>query len=234
MADLTEDDLAGMSPEELRALQQQQCIFCHIVSGKVPARKVFEDEKCVAILDINPGAPGHLLLLPKEHHVIVPQLTEELLAHVGMVVKHLSMAVIRALKAQGTTVLVANGPAAGQRAPHVIFHVIPRMENDGVGLVLPERNLSDEQLHALQDALVPSVRKAFGLPDDALKFPRPSQHKPAVSQSASEHPVPKTQDAQPTTKNPQPQPPAPQPPVPPGDKTPSLDDIAKLLAGKRS
>ena len=63
---LTEEDLKNMSPEEIQELQKQQCIFCHIVSGKVASRKVYEDDSVIAILDIHPANPGHVLLLPKE------------------------------------------------------------------------------------------------------------------------------------------------------------------------
>ena len=64
-----EEKIKNMSPEELREFQKQQCIFCQIIAGKVPAKKVYEDEHCVAVLDINPAAKGHLLLIPK---IIMP------------------------------------------------------------------------------------------------------------------------------------------------------------------
>ncbi|MBU0461615.1 MAG: HIT domain-containing protein [Nanoarchaeota archaeon] len=59
--ELTEEDLKNMSPEELRELQKQNCVFCHIAAGKVPAKKVYEDDRCLAILDINPANAGHVL-----------------------------------------------------------------------------------------------------------------------------------------------------------------------------
>ena len=62
-----QERLSKMSPEELKAYQKQQCIFCQIIEGKVQSKKIFEDEHSIAILDINPANPGHTLLLPKEH-----------------------------------------------------------------------------------------------------------------------------------------------------------------------
>ena len=57
-----QEKLSKMSPEELKEYQKQQCIFCQIVSGKVQSKKIYEDDKCLAILDKNPANPGHVLL----------------------------------------------------------------------------------------------------------------------------------------------------------------------------
>lgn len=151
------------SPEEMAAAGQQQCIFCHIAAGRVASRKVYEDDKVVAVLDINPGNPGHVLLVPKEHFVIMPQIPEDILQHMGMVAKGISHAQLRALKAQGTNIFVANGVAAGQRAQHFMMHVIPRMDKDTVGLVLAERSMRPEDEQQQQKLLKKALSKALGL-----------------------------------------------------------------------
>ena len=99
----TQEKLKNMSPEELRKFQKEQCVFCHIISGKVQSRKVFEDEHCLAILDINPSNPGHILLLPKEHYAIMPQIPESIMAHLAKISKYLSSACLKAFKASGET-----------------------------------------------------------------------------------------------------------------------------------
>lgn len=147
--------LESMSPEELKEFQKKQCIFCHIVSGKVAAKKVYEDDKTVAVLDINPANPGHILLLPKEHYTIMPQLPEAELNHIFMVAKHLSNALLRTLDVRGTNIIVANGPAAGQRAQHFMIHIIPRKEGDGVDFGLPSLKHSEAEL----DQIITSVKK---------------------------------------------------------------------------
>ncbi len=148
----------GMNVEEIK----KQCIFCHIVAGMVAAKKVFEDDKITAILDINPANPGHILLMPKEHYAIMPQIPDDVIGHLGMISKALSAAILRAFKAQGTTVFVANGVAAGQRAQHFMMHVIPRMENDGIGIELPQRKITDDKLKEIKKALIPSIKNALG------------------------------------------------------------------------
>lgn len=151
---LTEEDIKSMSPEQLAELQRQNCIFCHIVSGKIPSKKVYEDEQCIAILDINPATKGHVLLLPKEHYVILPQVPEEGIKHLAKVSKNLSKAQIKGLGATGTNIFIANGAVAGQRAPHVIVHIIPRFEGDNVSCFdLPEREIRAEDLQNMQNAL---------------------------------------------------------------------------------
>ena len=61
-----------MSPEQIAEMQKQQCIFCKIIKGDIPGKKVFQDDFVEAILDINPAAKGHTLVMPKEHYPILP------------------------------------------------------------------------------------------------------------------------------------------------------------------
>ncbi len=141
-----QERLKNMSPEELREFYKQQCVFCQIIAGKVPARKIYEDEKLLAVLDINPAAPGHLLVMPKEHYQVMPQLPDDELQYFFMVTKQLSALLLRALQVEGTTLFIANGAAAGQRAQHFMAHVIPRLENDGVGIQVPKGTISQPEL----------------------------------------------------------------------------------------
>lgn len=127
-----EEKVKNMSSEELQELQRQQCIFCQIIAGKIPSKKVYEDALCLAILDINPAAKGHLLLLPKEHYAIMPQLPEKVLGHLAIVSKNLSQVLLKLLRADGTTLFIANGAAAGQRAQHFMMHLLPRKTGDGI------------------------------------------------------------------------------------------------------
>ena len=120
-----QEKIKQMSPEELKEFQKKQCIFCQIIAGKVQSRKVYEDDKVIALLDINPANPGHILLLTKEHYSIMPQIPDDEIAHVFMAAKSLSNAMLKSIDAQGTNIIVANGIAAGQRAQHFMAHIIP-------------------------------------------------------------------------------------------------------------
>lgn len=142
-------------------MPEQECIFCGIASGKIPAKKVFEDDKVVAVLDINPAVPGHLLVIPKEHVAVMPQMPVDLVRHVGVIAKKLSHELIKKLGAEGVSVFIANGGAAGQRAPHFMMHVIPRKEDDGVQLDPPSARIPPDQMRQVFDQLTPSVDKHF-------------------------------------------------------------------------
>jgi len=152
-----QEKIKQMTPEELKEFQKKQCIFCQIVAGKVQSKKVYEDEDAIAILDVNPANPGHLLIMPKEHYSIMPQMPEEEVGHIFLVAKALSNASLRALEVQGSNIIVANGVAAGQRAQHFMVHLIPRKDNDGVGFQVPQKTIPEEELKKVSKILSKSL-----------------------------------------------------------------------------
>lgn len=217
------------SPEELAAMSKQQCIFCHIASGRVASKKVYEDDKVVAVLDINPANPGHVLIVPKEHYVIMPQIPEDVLQHIGMVAKGISHAQLRALKVQGTNVFVANGVTAGQRAQHFMMHVIPRMDGDQIGFAIPERAMAPADMKKAQQVLKKALAKAMGL--KAAEEPE-SHEEEQVPHEEKKSARPETEDETPETKAPpEEKKESPKKEAPKKGKSANLDDIARLLAG---
>ncbi len=161
-AEELQEKLKDMSPEELKEFQKQQCIFCHIISGKVASKKIYEDENCMAVLDINPANPGHILLLPKEHYSIMPQLNDKEIARLFMAAKHLAHALLRAFKAEGVNIFVANGIAAGQRAQHLMIHIIPRKKNDGLNFNIPQHEMSESDINVVNDVLTKAIAEKMG------------------------------------------------------------------------
>ncbi|MBW2982895.1 HIT family protein [Candidatus Woesearchaeota archaeon] len=118
--------------DEQEALEQQKenCIFCKIIKGDIPAKKVYEDDKLIAVMDINPAAKGHVLVIPKEHYPLLPVIPFEEVQHLFRKTKKLVKAMKEALLCQGITIFIANGGAAGQQSPHFLYHLIPREKND--------------------------------------------------------------------------------------------------------
>ncbi len=147
---------------------EQQCIFCQIANGKVESKKIYEDDKVMAVLDIHPAEPGHILVIPKKHVSIMPQMDEELVGHIGMISKQLSHCLITALAIEGTSIFVANGAAAGQKAPHFMLHIIPRKQGDGISLQLPAVQLSNTDMNQIVQKISPGIQKQFGV--DPAKF----------------------------------------------------------------
>ena len=106
------------------------CIFCKIVAGEIPATKVFEDGACVAFLDIGPLADGHVLVIPKTHAAMLDEMTA---ADAGAMLRNLpalSKAVRAATGCDGINILQNNGAVAHQVVMHVHFHIIPRTADD--------------------------------------------------------------------------------------------------------
>ncbi|MBS3105869.1 HIT family protein [Candidatus Woesearchaeota archaeon] len=166
-----QEKIKNMSPEELKEFQKKQCIFCQIVAGKVQSRKIYEDEKTIAILDINPSNPGHVLLLTKEHYSIMPQVPDDEVAHVFMVAKALSNSMLRSIDAQGTNIIAANGIAAGQRAQHFMVHIIPRKENDGINFVLPQKTMEQKEIEAVGNKLIAALGGAVAKEEEKSVIP---------------------------------------------------------------
>ncbi len=133
------------------------CIFCAIVAGEIPARTVYETDEVLAFLDANPLARGHTLVIPKGHARHVGDLDPGAASAVFDAVTKLTPRVQDAVDADAATVGINDGEAAGQEVPHVHVHLIPRFEGDGgapIHAVAGERpDLSDEELDGIAEAI---------------------------------------------------------------------------------
>jgi histidine triad (HIT) family protein len=109
------------------------CIFCKIVDGKIPSRKLVETEKSLAILDAFPLTKGHTLVIPKKHHVKIQEMSKEDNADLFEVVRIMAEKMERI--APSSLVAIHNGKESGQEVPHVHVHIIPRNISDSVGPV---------------------------------------------------------------------------------------------------
>lgn len=166
--EISEDDLKNMSNEEIAELQKQNCIFCKIANKDIPAKIIHEDSDAICILDINPASEGHILVYPKKHYMIMPHMPDETLAKVFSDVKLMSHTLLKSLQCKGITIFIANGVAAGQKAPHALVHVFPRRENDGL-VPLPKYEMSDEQIEKLKRELKPYMNQMFGVRSSDVK-----------------------------------------------------------------
>ena len=102
----------------------ENCIFCKIAKGEIPAKKAYEDEQVLAFFDLEPQAPTHILIIPKTHIPSVAELNEEnstVVAHIFAVAAQLAKEY--GLK-DGFRVVTNCGPAAGQSVPHLHFHLL--------------------------------------------------------------------------------------------------------------
>lgn len=189
-----EQDLESMTPEEYANYQKQNCIFCKMVSGEIPTSKVYEDGDFLGILDINPAKKGHVLLMPKKHFQVMPQMPPDLVGKIGVVAKKVSNKLLRGLHAGGTTVMIANGFAAGQKAPHFLIHVIPRDDADGLVIspalsAIPEKDYANAKQQIM---LALKGGAASAAPRQAAVATNPKTQAPITSEPEDEEETPET------------------------------------------
>lgn len=108
-------------------------IFTRIIRGEIPCHRVFENERVLAFLDINPLAEGHTLVVPKRQVQRLDQLPPDEAAEIARHLGRIAARVVAVTGAEGYNILQNNGRAAGQEVPHVHFHIIPRRAGDGLG-----------------------------------------------------------------------------------------------------
>lgn len=100
------------------------CIFCKIVNGEIPSYRIYEDDKILAFLDINPNTPGHTLVIPKEHTLDLFSISSESLSYVLEKAKDIANLIGEKLNADGFTFAQNNGIA--QDVKHFHLHIIPK------------------------------------------------------------------------------------------------------------
>ena len=108
------------------------CIFCRIVAGELPAYKVAEDDQTLAFLDIQPAGQGHTLIIPKQHSENLFDTLPEDLAAVATMCQQVAQRIEQVLTPDGINVLQNNRPAAGQVVMHYHVHILPRWNDDRI------------------------------------------------------------------------------------------------------
>ncbi|MEA3056647.1 MAG: histidine triad family protein [Actinomycetota bacterium] len=133
------------------------CLFCGIVTGAVPAMVVLDEEHVVAFLDVRPVFKGHVLVVPRAHHVTLPDLPVALLEPLLVATQRVARAVVDGLGAQGSFVAMNN--VVSQSVPHLHVHVVPRTKGDGLrGFFWPRQKYDDD---TERDAFGARIRDAL-------------------------------------------------------------------------
>ena len=142
-----------------------ECVFCQVIRGEQPASFTYQDDTVVAFMDIQPITQGHMLVVPREHAVLMTDINETASMRTFRVARKLAAVARYTLGASGVNLIVMDGEAAYQDVPHFHVHVIPRYPRDGFGLTFPdtyERPVARAQL----DAIAAAIRSA-GMPATA-------------------------------------------------------------------
>jgi histidine triad (HIT) family protein len=130
----------------------KKCVFCEIVSGAAAAHVVHEDASVMAFLDRRPLFAGHVLVVPREHVETLGDLRAEQVGAFFEAVRRLSVAVERAMGAQGTFVAMNN--RVSQSVPHLHVHVVPRRKGDGLkGFFWPRRGYAEGEMEEVAERI---------------------------------------------------------------------------------
>lgn len=138
---------------------KDDCVFCRIINGELPAAIVFEDDSSFAFLDHRPLFPGHALLLPRTHHETLADLPSAQIGQFFNNAQLLAKAIELAMEAEGTFVAMNN--RVSQSVPHLHVHIVPRRRKDGLkGFFWPRNKYQDdEHLKKTQAAIKKAIHK---------------------------------------------------------------------------
>ncbi len=123
------------------------CIFCSIVEGGIPSKKVYEDDDVLAILDISQTTEGHTLVMPKKHYDNFLAMPKDEFANLMAVTQTLAEKITGNLNASGCNILINTNAVAGQSVMHAHVHIIPRCsDNDTVSFTFSENSFDLDEV----------------------------------------------------------------------------------------
>lgn len=123
----------------MKHVEDEDCVFCEIVAGRVPASVVFQDALTMAFVDLRQFHPGHTLVIPRRHLRDVRELDEPIGAALMATISRVTRAVGAVFPNEGLSLWHSIGEAAFQEVPHLHIHIHPRLKKDGVLQVYPHR-----------------------------------------------------------------------------------------------
>jgi len=139
------------------------CELCTLLqSGNFKELLLLETEHALALFSDKPASKGHIIVLPKNHFVILEHVPDEILSELFLLANACSTAIFDALMVQGTNILIQNGSSAGQVTPHFMIHVLGREDKDNVQLSWNPIQLSEEVLLKQQDLIKRALQTPVG------------------------------------------------------------------------
>lgn len=137
-------------------MKDDNCIFCKIAAGEIPSHTLYEDEQFRVILDLNPVARGHALILSKNHYANLHEIPEEIAGEAMKLAKRMAGIMTDRLHCDGFNLLQNNGEPAGQTIFHFHMHLIPRYLNDGQKIGGEQGKTTQEELEEVKNIITAS------------------------------------------------------------------------------
>ncbi|MCK8515154.1 HIT family protein [Methylonatrum kenyense] len=108
--------------------RKDDCIFCKIVAGNIPAAVIHDDDRIMAFMDAFPSSRGHALVIPKGHYQTILEIPPDLQTACSLMAQRIARAADQVFRPEGISILQFNGEAAGQTVFHYHQHIIPRWQ----------------------------------------------------------------------------------------------------------
>ena len=143
--------------EEIYNMTKDDCIFCKLANGVFPTNTVYEDDDFRVILDAAPAAKGHSLIIPKQHFDNIYNIDTEAAAKVMPLAGKIANSMKKTFNCDGVNVLQNNEPAAGQTVFHFHVHVIPRYNDDNLGLLWKQNETDAEEQKRIAEELSSNI-----------------------------------------------------------------------------
>lgn len=134
------------------------CIFCKIAEGEIPSYKIYEDDVCIAFLDLSQANVGHTLVVPKKHFDNILTLDDETASHLFVVTKKLTKAISKTFNVTDFNILNNCGEVAGQSVHHFHIHIIPRYKDDGIKMKFTSHELTTEEFNKVKNDIISNIK----------------------------------------------------------------------------
>ena len=132
----------------------EDCIFCKIANGKIPAAKIYEDAYVISFLDIMPANKGHCLVVPKKHSQTLIEMDDKVLAAAIIAAKKIAKAISLSFGNAGFNIVMNNGKEAGQVVNHAHMHIIPRFQKDRLRIKWSHLKYEGDEMREYADKIM--------------------------------------------------------------------------------
>jgi len=131
----------------------EDCLFCKIVAGKIPAAKVYENSNVISFLDIMPANKGHCLVVPKKHYETLLDISDEDLKNLILAAKKITKALSLSIGNGSYNIIMNNGKEAGQLVDHAHIHIIPRFKGDRLRIKWSHKKYIEKEMKSIQEKI---------------------------------------------------------------------------------
>ena len=140
-------------------MEEEKCVFCMIINGKIPSKQVYDDPLLIGVLDINPASKGHVIIIPKKHYGNLYEIPQEEFLQYSSVARAVGYAIMLALAPNNVEMLYTKELTKGNVTPHAIIHLIPRYDDDTVNHVWQPQKLGENDFAAIENAIRSAIDK---------------------------------------------------------------------------